>query len=77
MFAANITRAEAQLRSTQVAAGAYQVLVDITGRGADGAPLHHVDGKDFTCPQDDGSLPHRQDARAALRPCPGDTRTGR
>ena len=39
MFAANITRAEAQLRSTQVRAEAYEVVVDLTGRDGDGHPL--------------------------------------
>ncbi len=43
MFAANITRAEAQLRSTVVATQAYEVTVDLTGRGPDGAPLDSPD----------------------------------
>ncbi len=39
MFHANITRDEAQTRSQQVRIESYEVLVDLTGRDADGAPL--------------------------------------
>ena len=39
MFAANITRAEAQQRSTLLAAQSYDVVVDLTGHAADGSPL--------------------------------------
>ena len=39
MFAANITRAEAQQRSGEVRAESYDVRVDLTGRDGDGAPL--------------------------------------
>ncbi|MDN5571176.1 MAG: aminopeptidase N [Propionibacteriaceae bacterium] len=39
MFGANITRDEAAVRSRQLEVEAYDVLVDVTGRGSDGEPL--------------------------------------
>ena len=43
MFHANITRDEARTRSHQLRVESYEVLVDLTGRGADGAPLARPD----------------------------------
>ncbi|MFX4271517.1 aminopeptidase N [Propionibacteriaceae bacterium Y1685] len=39
MFEANLRRAEAQQRSALLACDSYQIHVDLSGRGADGAPL--------------------------------------
>lgn len=48
MFAANITRAEAQQRSQQVRAQAYEVAVDLTGRDGGGEPLPRPDATFFS-----------------------------
>ncbi len=48
MFAANITRAEAQQRSTQVKAESYDVFVDLTGASAEGTPLAAPDATFFS-----------------------------
>jgi len=48
MFAANITRTEAQRRSTLIRAEAYEVSVDLTGRDGDGATLATPDATFFS-----------------------------
>ena len=37
------------------------------GVGAGGASLHHIDGEDFPCPQDDGAFAHRQNTPPQVR----------